>query len=399
MNDLTVRKDGPFKGIRVVIALSGSVSIYRIPDLIRDIRREGGEVVACMSADAERLLSPEIIRWATDNAVITHVTGEMEHITLFEDVNTRTVLLIAPATYNTIGKLASGIADSVPSLLFSNAVGYGIPVVVAPAMHRGMIENRINADNIRKLRDAGITVLEPRLENSKAKIPSNATIMDSILRASGTGALKGKKIMIVTGRSEEQIDPVRVLTNRSSGITGYWLARNSYRLGADITIVGNCSVGIPDHIRHIAALSTSEFEEKVMSELLADNYDAVIVSAALSDFEVANRSAKKISSSSELSLKLKPRGKIIDAIRRNYKGFLVVFRLSSGEDLETVRKRFSESTPDLIVFNTYRTGKGPFGDARNSYIAISENESREIPENSKELITAELLSIIAQKLR
>ncbi len=399
MNDLTVRKDGPFKGIRVVIALSGSVSIYRIPDLIRDIRREGGEVVACMSADAERLLSPEILRWATDNAVLTHITGGMEHITLFEDVNRRTVLLIAPATYNTIGKLASGVADSVPSLLFSNAVGYGIPVVVAPAMHRGMVENPINRDNIRRLRDAGVTVLEPRLENSKAKIPSNATIMDSILRASGTMALNGKKIMIVTGRSEEEIDPVRVLTNRSSGITGYWLARNSFRLGADVTIVGNCSMGIPDHIRHVAALSTSEFEEKIIDELHKGNYDAVIVSAALSDFEVTNRSTEKMSSSREVSLKLKPRGKIIDAVRRNYRGFLTVFRLSFGEDVVAVRKRFRESSPDLIVFNSYRPGNSPFGDARNSYMVISENESREIPENSKELITEELLSIIAQKLR
>ena len=399
MNDLTVRKDGPFNGIRVVIALSGSVSIYRIPDLIRDIRREGGEVVACMSADAERLLSPEILRWATDNAVITQITGGMEHITLFEDVNMRTVLLIAPATYNTIGKLASGVADSVPSLLFSNAVGYRIPVVVAPAMHRGMVENRIIRDNIRMLRDAGVTVLEPRLENSKAKIPSNATIMDSILRASGTMSLMEKKIMIVTGRSEEEIDPVRVLTNRSSGITGYWLARNSYRLGANVTIVGNCSIGIPDHIRHVAALSTSEFEERIIDELHAGSYDAVIVSAALSDFEVANRSKEKISSSREVSLKLKPRGKIIDAIRRNYRGFLVVFRLSSGEDVETVRKRFRESSPDLIVFNSYRQGNSPFGDARNSYMVISENDSREIPENSKELITAELMGIIAQRLR
>ncbi|EQD41907.1 phosphopantothenoylcysteine decarboxylase/phosphopantothenate/cysteine ligase, partial [mine drainage metagenome] len=268
--------------------------------------------------------SPEIFLWASGNDPVTEITGRVEHISLFDDPG-NTVLVIAPATYNTLGKIASGISDEIPPLMFAYAFGHGVPVIIAPAMHEDMIRNPIMVDNIRKISSLGVSFVSPRIEDEKAKISENISIIDEIYRALNHRIMEGKKALVVSGRSEESLDPVRIISNRSSGTTGYWLARNLYRLGAShVTVIGNTSQPLPPYINHISASSTDDYYSETRAELKSDAYDIMFIPAALSDFSV-NQGKRKIESGKEVSITIKPREKLLESIRKEHSGILVSF--------------------------------------------------------------------------
>ena len=156
------RFENMLNGKTVVVGTGASISIYRVPDLVRDLRREGADVVVIMTANSQELINPEVMRWASENQVITKITGKIEHISLFQTDPKNTAFLVSPASYDLIGKMANGISDDPVSLSFSFAHGNGNPVVIAPAMHKAMMTNPINADNLRKLqssRAAGTTTM------------------------------------------------------------------------------------------------------------------------------------------------------------------------------------------------------------------------------------------------
>lgn len=392
--------EGMLENKSVVVATGASISIYRMPDVIRDLRREGARTVVGMSRNSTKMVGPEVMRWASENPVITEITGEIEHINLFIGKKEGTALLISPASYDIIGKIANGIADDVPEIFFSFAFGHGVRTVIAPAMHKDMMQNKINKRNIDSLKENGIGIIEPSYDEEKAKLSDSRNIVDGVCRAFYGEELKGKRVLIVSGRGEEQLDPVRVITNKGTGFTGYWFARNSYRLGADqITYIGNSSMDLPLYVTYRECYSTDDIRDAAIDELSSNKYDIVLVPASLSDFKIKETSNKKISSDEEHKITLAPRGKVIKEIRKSHKGMMAVFNLSEEKDSEKIRAKFSEISPELIVCNEYGTKKGPFGKNTNSYRILLKNKEIEIKDEWKPVFTLKVLRLLSEQLR
>ncbi len=388
------------KGKRVVIAITASISIYRIPDIIRDLRREGADVIAGMSREACEMISPDVIKWATGNEVITRITGDIEHVSIFEEKSKDTMLLVCPASYNFIGKAVSGISDDVPSLFFSFALGNGNQIVVSPVMHEGMMVNPINQRNLESLVEVGVHIIPPKMESGKAKISDSDKIIDYVARTFSKSQLSGRDILVIGGRGEENLDPVRKITNSGTGLTALWFIRNSFRAGADrITFVGNSSESVPDYAEHISAFSFGDFRKATEELLQKGKFDLVINVASLPDFIVENKFSEKIDSSVPLELHLKPQEKLNNIIRKRHKGTLVVFKLSEKKDIGETISNFEQSSPDLIVFNPYSEKILPFGTVKNEYTAIRKDEVIEMGKLSKPEMTLALIDLAKDFLK
>ena len=391
--------EGMLEGKRVIVATGASISLYRMPDVIRDLRREGADITVGMSEHSTAMVGPEVMRGASARPVMTESTGDIEHISLFIGQADNTALLISTASYDTIGKIANGIADDIPAIFFSFAFGHGVRTVIAPAMHRDMMLNKVNSRNLAFLKENGVSVIEPSFDDEKAKLSESRNIVDGVCRAFYGNELKGRNVLIISGRGEEELDPVRVITNKGTGFTGYWFARNSYRLGADqITYVGNSTVDLPAYVTHRKCYSTDEIMERTLEELSKKKYDVVLVPASLSDFRVKERSGKKISSGKEHTITLAPREKIIREIRKSHEGFLGVFNLSEETDMKKIRDKYSDIRPDLIMCNDYTPGDGPFGMSTNSYRILLKDGEVDLKDEWKPAFTLKVLRIVTELL-
>lgn len=384
MNYIESHFENMLSGKKVIIASSASISIYRIPDLIRDLKREGASVVSAMSNAAVSMIGKTIMEWATGNPAVTEITGKIEHISMFDD---NTILLVAPASYNTIGKMANGISDSIPSLFFSYALGHGNKIVVVPAMHRDMFENPINKENIEKLKKHGVLIVDPEFDETKAKIADNDRIIDYVCRAIYGNELNGKNVLIISGRSELPLDPVRVLSNRSSGYSGYWLARNAFRLGASlITYVGNSEYNIPKYATYMEKYNLREIIIEINTYINVNKYDYIIMPMALMDFDTKENKSK-LKSENEQNIILSPRPKVRDRIREMAPAsVLVLYSLESGKNYDA--KKFEKSDPDMVVLNSY--DKNPFGDTLNDYTIVKKDKTEEIKNIDKAHMSLEI---------
>ncbi len=384
MNYIESHFENMLSGKKVVIASSASISIYRIPDLIRDIKREGATTVSAMSNSAVSMIGKTIMEWATGNPVVTEITGNIEHISMFDK---DTILLVAPASYNTIGKMARGISDSIPSLFFSYALGHGNKIVVVPAMHRDMMENPVNKENIEILKKLGVLVVDPEFDETKAKIADNDRIIDYLCRAVYGDELTGKKVLIVAGRSELPIDPVRVITNRSSGYTGYWMVRNAFRLGASvITYVGNSQYSIPSYVTYMEKYNLREIIVEINTYITIEKYDYILMPMALMDFDTKENKIK-LDSGKDQNILLTPRPKVRDRIRDMAPGaLLVLFNLDSEKSFDS--KKFEKSEPDMIVLNSFN--KLPFGETNNDYTIVAGDRREELKNMNKADLSLEI---------
>ena len=384
----------PLFGKKVVVGVTASISLYRTPDIIRELRREGAEVIVGMSRESADLLNPKVLEWASGNRVITEISGEIEHIKLFMGQRENLVYLISPATYNTIGKLANGISDDVPSLFFSFALGHGIRTMISPAMHEDMMANPANRRNMDSLRSFGVSVIPPRHEDDKAKIAENAIIADYVNRAFYGNYLSGKKVLVISGRGEEPLDPVRTISNHSSGTMGVMIARNAFRMGSSVTFIGNSMIPLPDYVEFHDAHTMDEYEAATM-KCLEEKYDAVIIPAALPDFAPKEKSVRKISERDEVTISFRKVPKLIDSVRKKHKGMLVAFRLYHENDTET---HFSGSDPEITVYNAIGGAESPFGKGKVSYSIGYGGKIVEFPSVGKDRLAHELLKIVSEKL-
>ncbi|MGI0021013.1 MAG: bifunctional phosphopantothenoylcysteine decarboxylase/phosphopantothenate--cysteine ligase CoaBC, partial [Nitrososphaera sp.] len=235
--DITGSEGGELDGRKIVLCITGSVAAYRAVDLARLFMRHGADVYAVMSeATATALLHPDMMKWATGNDVVTKLTGNLEHIIL-ADYGKSDLIVVYPCTANTIGKAAGGIDDTPVTSVLSVALGSKIPVVIAPAMHEAMYENPFIQENVRKLQGHA-TFVGPNIEEGKAKVAEPGQVLDAAIAIlAGSRPLAGKKILITAGSTVEHIDPVRVITNQSSGKMGAAITREAERMGARVTLV------------------------------------------------------------------------------------------------------------------------------------------------------------------
>lgn len=394
------QKSSFLAGKTIVLGVTGSIGAVRTVELARELIRNGAEVHAVMTEAATHILHPDALHYATGNPAIIELGGRVEHVEFCGLKGRADLLLIAPATANTIGKIAYGIDDTPVTSFATTALGSGVPVMVVPAMHESMFRHPAVAENLKKLKSWGISIVGPRLEEGIAKIAANEEIVLEVERALGSRTLENRKVIITSGSTAESLDPIRILTNRASGKTGRELALEAYRNGADVTLVHRDRLGFAG-IREIFAESAAEMTDTVLLEL-EKGYDVLISSAAIADY-TAEPSPKKIKSGGELVLRLKSTRKLIKECREKYPDLIIVgFKAETGvEANELIRRAASTlkaSKLDLIAAND--VGKGGMGTEENELYLLGrkENEPRHISGNKRKL-AAYILEEVAGLLK
>jgi len=317
-------------GVNVALGVTGSIAAVRVVELAHELRRRGAEVRGVTTEGAEAIINPWALEFATGNPVVTQITGAVEHVELCGDDGWADVLLVAPATANTVGKMAAAIDDTPVTTCATTAIGAGLPVVVAPAMHEPMYDHPGVLESIETLSEWGIRFVAPRIEEGKAKIAENDAIALETARATGPSPLAGQRVVVTSGATKEPIDPVRVLTNRASGRTGRAVARACYARGATVTLVHDGPDVPYADVRQ--AETTEEMIDAV--ESATATADALVSAAAISDYTMDAVGEKIRSGQEELNIDLLPTPKLLDRIRGAYPDLTMVgFKVeTSGDD-------------------------------------------------------------------
>jgi phosphopantothenoylcysteine decarboxylase / phosphopantothenate---cysteine ligase len=404
-----------------VLCITGSIAAYKAIDLSRMLMRHGADVHCVMSEMAASvLLTPHMMKWATGNNVVTRLTGDLEHIFL-ADYNMSDLIIVYPCTANTIGKMGNGIDDTPVTSVLSVALGSKIPVIIAPAMHQSMYDNPFIKKNIYRLKNQGIEFLEPLLSEGKAKVAPPEQVLKLVLNKfdkcndSRVSALYDKNILVTAGSTVEYIDPVRVITNLSSGKIGNAIAKEASSRGARVTIVyGHTTAAAPSlypldssDVKAIKAITTEEMYNTIISELSSKIYDVAILAAAVTDFRPEGKTSNKIDSRIDrLSLPLIPTRKIIDQVKhisKNNNIFLVAFKAEYNiSDLSIVEKAYQklkECDGDLIVANDIgREGSEAGSDSDEVFIIDRQKKVIHLSLENKKNIAIKLFDIIAESI-
>jgi len=398
------------EGKRVVLCVTGSVAAVQSPEIARALMRHGADVFPVMSPMAEKIIHPYLMEWATGNQVVTELTGKIEHVALVGEHTVKAdIVLIAPATANTISKIACGIDDTTVSSVASTAFGSSCPIIIVPAMHESMYNHPILTKNIKELKTLGVEFVGPRIEEGKAKIADTEEIVEAVIRRLKVKRdFSGLRVLVTAGATLEPIDPVRIITNRSSGRMGVAVAEEALSRGAEVTFVyGSGTVAAPAGIRLVGVETTEQMYEAVVSELKSKDYDAVIAVAAAADWIPEKPFSYKVSShlTRSLELKLKPTVKIIDSVKKvSPKTFLVAFRaeykLPKEELVESAHNRLLEAQADLIVVNDIGKKGVGFGTETNEVFIVDKKKNVvHVPLAKKREVAAKILDVMISKFK
>jgi phosphopantothenoylcysteine decarboxylase / phosphopantothenate---cysteine ligase len=383
-------------GRTIVLGVCGSIAAVKAVELARELIRHGADVVPVMTESATRILHPDALEFATGRKPIVRLTGATEHIALLGDVKGKAdLLLVAPATANTVSKMALGIDDSPVTTCATVAFGTGTPVVVAPAMHEAMMRHPIVARHKATLvHELGVTWIEPLLEERKAKLADEQAVAEQVIHrlARGKGALSGKRVLVVNGATVEPLDPVRVITNRSSGRMGHLLAQQAFRLGAEVTLWdGAVTDPQPAGIAAVRFASVADLLGLVAGS--PDSFDQVWMPAAIGDFGTKPAEHKLPSDDGGIRLELSPLPKVVKQARAKWpRATLVAFKAESDHRrlLPRARARLKQYGADWVVANTVDA----FGAADATVHLVSARGTKRMA-GSKEQVAARLLAAVA----
>ena len=316
-------------GTNVVLGVTGSIAAVETVRLAHELRRRGAAVRGVMTPAAADIIDPWSLEFATDNPVVTEITGAVEHVELCGTDAWGDVLVIAPATANTVGKIAAAIDDTPVTTCATIAIGAGLPVVVAPAMHEPMYDHPGVVEAIERLEGWGVRFVEPRIEEDKAKVADEDAIALETARAAGPRPLEGRRVVVTSGATSEPVDAVRVLTNRASGKTGRAVARACYARGATVTLVHDGPEVAYAEVRPVE--TTEEMIEAV--DAAAADADALVSAAAISDYTMERVAGKIRSGRDDLALDLVPTPKLLDRVREAHPDLVMVgFKTETGRD-------------------------------------------------------------------
>jgi phosphopantothenoylcysteine decarboxylase/phosphopantothenate--cysteine ligase len=337
--------------VNIALGVTGSIAAVKVVELAHELQRRGATVRGVMTDAAHGIVHPWALEFATDAPVITELTGAVEHVALCGNNGWADVLLIAPATANTVGKIAAATDDTPVTTCATTALGAGLPVVIAPAMHEPMYDHPGVLDAIEQLEQWDIEFVDPRLEEGKAKIATDDMIALEVARTVGPSSLTDRHIVVTSGPTAEAIDPVRIITNRASGKTGRAIARACYIRGADVTLVHNGDDVVYANVQQVE--STDEMLEAVQQVI--PTADALVSAAALADYTVDSHE-EKIRSGQELTLDLTPTPKLIDEIREEYPELPIVgFKTETEGDDDAIvaaaRDVYRRANLSFIVAN------------------------------------------------
>ncbi len=391
---------GPIDPQRILIGITGGIAAYKIPLLVRSLKSEGLEVKTAITRAAQPLVGEGALRTVSGNPVYGDETPslyDMDHIRLGEWAD---CMLICPATANTIAKIANGIADN---LITTSALSFRGPLLIAPAMNTAMWENRATQSNISNLRERGIQVLPVGTgalacgDAGAGRMISIESIVEYVLGANLPKPLNGKRVLISSGPTTERIDPVRVLTNRSSGKMGAALARAAILLGADVSVVSGPALAVLPEEADVEYVETASEMGNSLRRRFSDA-DICILAAAVSDYRPARVSSEKLDRRIDdtLSLKLTANEDIaaaLGAVKENR--FLIGFALETNENIQRAKDKMRKKNCDMMVLNTVDTSLA----TDNSTIAIltPDGNARRFESMDKRRIAREILLYAARR--
>ena len=344
---------GKLKNKSILLGVSGGVAAYKTVELVRRLKDEGASVTVIMTEAAGNFITPLSLEVASQNRVYTSLFKEpLAHIDLPSKTD---VIIIAPATANFIAKFAHGIADD---LLSTCLLSYQGKTVIAPSMNWKMYGNQTVQENLRKLKALGVIQVGPEKgalacgEEGLGRLSDIPDIMDTVTRAITPQDLSNEKIVVTAGPTREYIDPVRFISNRSSGKMGYALARAARDRGAEVTLIsGPSSLQKPFGLKFVQVETSAEMLDSVTRET-GDDTTVLIMSAAVADFRPHEKSATKTEKSQNVTLKLHKTDDIISHITcRGRRPFVIGFAAETGSEIERAEKKMREKNMDMIVFN------------------------------------------------
>lgn len=379
------------KDRKIVLGISGSIAAYKIAHLAGLLKQRGADVRVAMTENACKFIDPVVFDTLTGHRTVTSLFDRnnedaVPHISLGQKAD---AILIAPASADLIAKAANGIADDALSSLLVAAT---CPVLVSPAMNVHMYENRIVQKNLKKLKKAGCRIIDPAFGHlacgvtGKGKMPEPEMLLAELEYAVGCEKdLTGKRILVTAGATREPLDPVRFITNHSSGRMGTELAYAAALRGADVTLVhGNMSVPVPPFVTAVEAGTAREMFEAVKNN--CETADAVIMAAAVADYRPVTAETEKIKKKEDtLVLTLEKTDDILKYLGEHRTGgrILCGFAMETENLLANARRKREEKHADLIVANSLREAGAGFGTDTNIVTLISESGEEQLPLLSK----------------
>ena len=400
------RKDGQpmLKGKTVVLAVSGSIAAYKIASLASALGKLHADVQVLMTQNATNFINPITFETLTGNKCLVDTFDRnfqysVEHVALAKRAD---VVLVAPASANVIGKIANGIADD---MLTTTVMACKCKKIISPAMNTQMFENPIVQDNLKKLEHYGYEVIQPAVgllackDVGAGKMPEPETLLEYILReVAYEKDLKGKKILVTAGPTQEPIDPVRYLTNHSSGKMGYAIAKVCSMRGADVTLVsGKTAIKSPLFVDVVPVTTARDMYEAVTSRF--DQQDIVIKAAAVADYRPKTISDQKVKKADgELSIEMERTDDILKYLGEHKREdqFLCGFSMETEHMLENSRKKLEKKNLDMIVANNVKVEGAGFAGDTNIVTLITKDDETELPLLSKEETAVEIMNKILE---
>ena len=386
----------------VLLGISGGIAAYKMASVAGMLKKAGAEVHVIMTENAAKFITPLTFETLTGNKCHTDTFDRnfefhVEHISLAKAAD---VMLISPATANVIAKLACGIADD---MLTTVALAAKCRKLVAPSMNTAMLENPITQDNIKKLKGYGFEIIEPSSgylacgDTGSGRMPEPEVLVDDICREIARKKdLCGRRITVTAGPTQESIDPVRVITNHSTGKMGYAIAREAMLRGADVTLIsGETALDPVPFVRRISVKSAKDMLEAVREAL--PGTDILIKSAAVADYTPAEYFDDKIKKSdADMCIPLKRTEDILKWVSENrHEGLFVCgFSMETRDMVENAKAKLAKKKLDMIVANNLKTEGAGFGTDTNVVTLITKESVKELPLMSKVEVAGKLLDEI-----
>lgn len=392
------------KNKTVVLGVTGSIAAYKIANLASMLVKQHADVNVIMTRNATNFINPITFETLTGNKCLVDTFDRnfefnVEHVSLAKRAD---VFLIAPASANIIGKMANGIADD---MLSTTVLAAKCPKLVSPAMNTNMYENQIVQDNINKLQEYGFEIIDPASgylacgDTGAGKMPEPQVLFDYIMKAIAFEKdLAGKKVLVTAGATQEKIDPVRFITNHSTGKMGRAIAENAMLRGADVTLI-NASVSVepPRFVNVVNVKSAAQMADAVKT--IADEQDVIIKTAAVADFRPANpvdEKIKKKDKDSSSVIELERTEDILSYLGQNKKPGQVLcgFSMETENMLENSRSKLARKNADMIVANNLKVAGAGFGTDTNVVTLITADECEELEIMGKDLVAEKIIDKI-----
>ena len=386
------------EGKCVVLGITGGIAAYKMADTARLLVKQGAEVHVVMTENAAKFITPLTFETLTNQRCVVDTFArdfqyDVAHVSLAKAAD---LILIAPATANVIAKLAHGIADD---MLTTTLLACQCPKIFAPAMNTRMYQNPIVQDNISTLKDYGMEVIVPASgylacgDTGEGKMPEPEVLYEAVVRALTPKDLAGKKVLVTAGPTQERLDPVRYISNHSTGKMGYAIALSAVRRGADVTLVsGKTNLQAPTGVRFVPVVSAADMAEAVKAA--AFEQDIIIKAAAVADYRPSVTADEKMKKKDgELSIALERTEDILAWLgnHRQEGQILCGFSMETENLLENSRAKLEKKKIDMIVANSLRQEGAGFGTDTNVVTLLTKEGAEELPLLSKEEVADRLL--------